>query len=185
MQYLHAYTRDYGEDQLKTLKNRKQQWDRRAQYYSVIRASAGNRMPFYAKFPRISEYFEKLESDHPWSKHRLGKYNGLYYVPINTHKAGFFIDGVTFGQTDMRDEFFQSPIYELLSKGLRKVYLKLDIDTGAKVASLGSQDFNFTRDDPELEDLCKYKHFVTNQLRIRKHKQESCESFFKYLNICK
>ena len=159
MQYLHTYTREYGADQLRTLKNRHQQWDRRAQFFGVVRASSGNRLPFYVKFPRISEYFEKLEQDHPWSKHRLGKYNGLYYVPVNPHKRGFVIDGVTFGDTDLRAEFMATPIYKLLTDGFQKVFLKLNVDAGARTVSLGSQDFNFAKDDPGLKQLSEYIHF--------------------------
>ena len=156
MQFLHTYARTHGEGYLHSLGIRKQQWDRRSQYYSVIRAASGNRMPFYVKFPRLSEYFEKLEPDHPWAKHRLGKYNGLYYVPVDPHTTGFSIDKVTFGDTDLRAEFFNSPVYKLLAKGFQKVYLKLDISE-ARVVKLISEDFNFAKDDPNLKELGEYK----------------------------
>ena len=98
MQYAHAYTRLYSDTALKDLKNRHAQWDKRSQYHSVIKGSTGNRMPFYVKFPCVSETFENMLPGNPWAKNRPGKYNGLYYVPDNPHTHGFRVDDVKFGE---------------------------------------------------------------------------------------
>ena len=148
MQYAHAYTRPYSDTSLKDLKSRHAQWDKRSQYHSVIKGSTGNRMPFYVKFPRVSETFENLPPGNRWAKNRLGKYNGLYYVPDNPHTHSFRVDDVKFGEKDIREEFFNSPEYKLLQYSMQRCYRKLHV-TGARTVTLERQEYSF-QDDPEL-----------------------------------
>ena len=156
MQYAHKYAKDYSDTAKKALQNQHQQWDKRSQYHSVIKGSLGNRMPFYVKFPRISDAFEKLDKEHPWAKNRLGKYNGLYYVPNNPDQSGFEVDSVKFGDKDIRQEFFASPVYKLLQDSMQKCYNKLFVQN-ARTVLLTNQEYCF-REDAELIALGKFKH---------------------------
>ena len=136
-------------------KKRKQQFDRRGQYFSLTHNHyLGNKLPMAVKFPKISQFFETIPKDHPWSRHRLGIYNGLYVVPENV-QGPFQIPGVKINNYDPLPEFFRTPKFKLLDRAFNLIYKKLSIVNGIVSLNQQNKSLDFTKD----EDLIKYSKY--------------------------
>ena len=99
------------------------------------------------KFPKISNIFDKVARDHLWADHRLGTYNGLYYVSAEPDEKleKFKIPEVKFGTTDFYDEFVNTAHYALLQE-FTKPYDNMDTDDTMEV-QLGDEAYNFSTID--------------------------------------
>ena len=71
MQYIPDHYKNYSKYVREGIYNRKQQFDRQSQLYSVTEnVELGQKLPAYVKFPRLSkELDEDLLKEHLWAQH--------------------------------------------------------------------------------------------------------------------
>ena len=167
MQYVADHYRNYTEVIRRSISNRRQYFDQQSQLYSVIRnPELGEKLPSFVKFPKLSVLFEKLSRKHVWAQHRLGKHNGLYFIPTEetTEQCqNFTLPNVVIGNMEITQTFFREPLYGVLEKGLQYLYLKLDMTETPGLIQLKNIELNIMENTRELVDLCKYEMFkLTN-----------------------
>ena len=167
MQCVADHYHNYTEVVRRSISNRRQYFDRRSQLYSVTRnPELGEKLPSFVNFPKLSVLFEKLSRKHVWAQHRLGKHNGLYFIPTEetTEQCqNFTLPNVVIGNMEITQMFFREPLYGVLEKGLQYLYLKLDTTETPGLIQLKNIELNIMENTRELVDLCKYEMFkLTN-----------------------
>lgn len=154
MQFINECVRQYSQTAQDFMRNRKQQWDRRSQYFAVTHnPTTGHKIPCCVKFPKIADTFEKCDRSHPWAAHREGKFNGLYVIPDESVAVGVELEDVIRGDVNITQDFLQSPVFALLKVGFNIMYKKLS-PHGGKVRLVHSE-YNFSTDDPTIDNLSK------------------------------
>ena len=132
--------------QLTFVKKRTQKYSKQTQYYvHTFNPKAGHSLPFFVKFPKVSEYFEQIPRNHMWNQHRQGLYNGMFFVPagVDDKKEHFTIPQVIFGDQNINEMFKQSDEYKLLQQ-FGECYRKLQFDVHHDV-HLMNEDFDYTK----------------------------------------
>jgi len=150
MQYLAEGFRNYPPSVRDAIAKRRQWWDRRSQFYAVTQSPyVGQKLPCCVKFPRLSKKLEKLPRTHPWAKHRLGCYNGLYFLPPEENEFQVVFDDVIKGDINITNTFFESPNFKLLEKGFELMYKKVKVNKKGRSAYivLQNETNNFSTDD--------------------------------------
>ena len=142
MHFIPAYVEKLTPGQRKFVNKRMQKYSKQSQYYAhTFNPKRGHGLPFCVKFPKISEYFEIIDRDHPWAKHRQGIYNGMFFVPAEPDQTSFDIPKVFDGTINMG--FKNSPEYKLLTH-LKKFYGKISIRS--QIVTLVKEELDFTTD---------------------------------------
>ena len=99
MHFILAYMDKLSKGQLTFVKKRTQKYSKQTQYYAhTFNPKAGHSLPFFVKFPKVSEYFEQIPRNHMWNQHKQGLYNGMFFVPagVDDKKEHFTIPQVIF-----------------------------------------------------------------------------------------
>ena len=159
MQHVAEHYRNYTKTVRDSISNRKQQFDRRSQYYSLTHnPELGEKLPSYVKFPKLSNQLDSLPRSHPWVQHRLGKYNGLYFIPTEqdteTCRYSSF-QNVVVGQKEITRDFFNHPLFAIFSKGLDYMYLKIDTTERRGHIQLANAQVNIMQETADLNDISK------------------------------
>ena len=82
MHFIPVYMDKLSKGQLTFVKKRMQKYSKQTQYYvHTFNRKAGHWLPFFVKFPKVSEYFEQISRNHMWNQYRQGLYNGMFFVP--------------------------------------------------------------------------------------------------------
>ena len=147
MHFIPAYMDKLSKGQYTYVKKRTQKYSKQTQYYAhTFNPKRSHGLPFFAKFPKISQYFEDVPRNHIWSQHRQGLYNGMFFVPAqpDVTKDNFRIPRVIFGNKNINDEFKESAEYKLIQQFI-KVYKKMQIDPSMNV-HLVNEEYDFTTD---------------------------------------
>ena len=146
MHFIPAYMDKLSKGQLTFVKKRTQKYSKQTQYYvHTFNPKAGHSLPFFVKFPKVSEYFEQIPRNHMWNQHRQGLYNGMFFVPagVDDKKEHFTIPQVIFGDQNINEMFKQSDEYKLLQQ-FGECYRKLQFDVHHDV-HLMNEDFDYTK----------------------------------------
>ena len=76
------YRKKYADTPMGELEKRKELYDKKGQHLSITYNPVGNqKLPFLAKFPRLSSYFRRMPHNSIYRLHSEGLFNGLYYIP--------------------------------------------------------------------------------------------------------
>ena len=68
MHFIPAYMDKLSKGQLTFVKKRTQKYSKQMQYYThTFNPKAGHSLPFFVKFPKVSEYFEQIPRNHKWN----------------------------------------------------------------------------------------------------------------------
>ena len=180
MQFLAEGYRNYPPSVRETIVRRKQWWDRRSQFYAVTQSPyTGQKLPCCVKFPRLSSKLEKLPRNHPWSKHRLGRYNGMYFIPPEENEHQVVMDDVFRGNVNITEAFFNSPKFKLLQQGFELMYKKVKVNKGGRPAYilLRNDNHNFSTDDKAT--LQPLGNFYSFSFFINSSKIPSCYQSIK------
>ena len=159
MQHIVEHYRHYTKTVRDSISNRKQQFDRQSQYYSLTHnPELGEKLPSYVKFPKLSNELDSLPRSHPWVQHRLRKYNGLYFIPTEqdteTCRNCSFQD-VVIGQKAITQDFFNHPLFAILSKGLDYMHLKIDTTEHWGYIQLTNAQVNIMQETANLNNTSK------------------------------
>ena len=155
MQYIPDYYKNYSKYVRDGIYNRKQQFDWQSQLYSVTEnVERGQKLPAYVKFPCLSkELDEDLSKEHLWAQHRLGKYNGLYFIPSDECATNDPLRHVIISSkyqngeeqnVDISKMFFETPKYQIIALGLKSIYLKLNTQELPGTILLRNEDMNIS-----------------------------------------
>ena len=157
MQHVGEHYRNYTKTVRDSISNRKQQFDWWSQYYSLTHnPELGEKLPSYVKFPKLSNELDSLPRSHPWAQHRLGKYNGLYFIP--TEKDTETCRHCSFQNVVMKEitrDFFNHPLFAILSKGLNYMYLKIDTTECWGHIQLTNAEVNIMQETADLNNISK------------------------------
>ena len=138
--------RNYSNYVRKTVKNRKQQYDRCSQLFGVTENVVfGEKLPCYVKFPQLTKQLDKLPQNHTWAQHRGGKHNWLYLVPAEENLTHTPITHTIFGQVDITENFFDSHLFKVLSLGFESMYFKMDLARCAEKVTISKPDDNISQ----------------------------------------
>ena len=155
MQYIPDHYKNYSKYVREGIYNRKQQFDRWSQLYSVTEnVELGQKLPAYVKFPCLSkELDEDLPKEHLWAQHRLGKYNGLYFIPLEEFSTNDPLRHVIISSkykngeeqnVDISKMFFETAYYQIIALGLKSIYLKLNTQDVPGTILLRNEDMNIS-----------------------------------------
>ena len=171
MQYVADHYKNYTKTVQNAISNRRQHFDRRSQLYSVTQnPELGEKLPCYVKFPKLSRQLDVLPRKHPWAQHRLGKHNGLYFIPTKATTESCTNSNwknVVFGDCDITADFFDHPLYKMISKGMEYMHLKIDTTQRPGLIRLSRQNVNIMQETAELDkwsEYCKLHNLLCNLL---------------------
>ena len=146
MQYVADHYRNYTKHVRKSINNRKQQWDRRSQLYSITEnPTVGEKLPCYVKFPPLSkEIEEELPRNHFWAQNRSGKHNGLYFLPSEESTTDQRVPGTVYGNRNILDDFCNHGLFHILDLGFRSMYLRLETQNRPRDIQIANEDIDIS-----------------------------------------